>query len=233
MGWGSVLGGVAGGFLGGPAGAAIGSGLGSALDGSMEQDAANRYNSAEAVSAYHRSREARQTAYQDTMGDMKAAGLNPMLAFSRGPTNMTGMAAASYPTGAGGAVVSSAASAKQADISAQQTEANVAKISQEIVNLQTENDKARALIENLRVEYQNLVKQGYNLTEVGNNLRATWSEIQSRIGVQNADMIYKQFENELMQYSVRAATQMDGLGQSAGQLKPFLDLIRSIVVRPR
>ena len=58
-------------------------------------------------SAYNFQREMRQTAYQDTMSDMKAAGLNPILAAQLGPTSTSSVQTAQ----------SFAASGSQADIS--------------------------------------------------------------------------------------------------------------------
>jgi len=40
-----------------------------------------------ATTAYRRQKDFRSTAYQATMADMREAGLNPMLAFSKGPTS--------------------------------------------------------------------------------------------------------------------------------------------------
>ena len=50
------------------------------------QTSARGYNRAEAEAQREWTRMMRQTAYQDTMKDMKAAGLNPILAASRGAT---------------------------------------------------------------------------------------------------------------------------------------------------
>lgn len=57
----------------------------SAADAGMAAVANNRSKAA-ARKAYARFRQARQTAYQDTMGDMRLAGLNPILAYSQGAT---------------------------------------------------------------------------------------------------------------------------------------------------
>ena len=138
MGMLSTVGSVVGSYWG-PVGSAVGSAAGAALDSSMDQEAANQYNSAEAVSAYRRQREARQTAYQDTMADLHKAGLNPMLAVNNGVTQLPSAMSASYPVGAGAANVSAVASAKQAESQVQQTSVQVDKIKQEIVNLKTEN----------------------------------------------------------------------------------------------
>ncbi|WGL31191.1 DNA pilot protein [Dipodfec virus UOA04_Rod_765] len=46
----------------------------------------NKFNSEQAKLKYERDREFRQTAYQDTMKDLKEAGLNPILAYAQGPS---------------------------------------------------------------------------------------------------------------------------------------------------
>ena len=63
------------------------------------QTSARKYNSTEAALNRQWQREMRQNAYQDTVKDLKAAGLNPILAASRGATNMSGGSQASISPG--------------------------------------------------------------------------------------------------------------------------------------
>ena len=71
---------------------------------------ARQYNSLEAEKSRNWSRMMRQTGYQDTVKDLQAAGLNPILAASRGATEAPIGPSASASTGGIGAQAASAAS---------------------------------------------------------------------------------------------------------------------------
>lgn len=82
---------------------------------------ARQYNSLQAQKSRDWSRMMRQTAYQDTVKDLQAAGLNPILAASRGATQAPTGPTASASTGGIGAQAASAAaipSAKTATMQA-------------------------------------------------------------------------------------------------------------------
>lgn len=99
---------------------------------SIEEAAKNReFNSAEAAKQRAWQEQMRSTGYQTAMADLKAAGLNPMLAYSQGPAAM--------PTGANASATSmpQISNKMQAALSASATAAQIAN-----TNATTEKTKA-------------------------------------------------------------------------------------------
>lgn len=102
------------------------------------------------------------------------------------------------------------------------------KTEQELVNLQTDNERVKRVIDNLRVEYDNLIKQGYNLTEVGNQLRMTVSKMEAEIPLIRNQSFRSEMEGALAKLDKEAAEKFDNFGREAGQLKPVLDLLKHV-----
>jgi hypothetical protein len=239
-GLGGLIGGGAGWFFGGPAGAAVGAQIG----GGIDTNAQNR-NSAEQAQTFSAQQYA--TRYQTQVADMKAAGLNPMLAYSQSPgSSPTGVTyRAENPYSDTSKHVSNIASAGQADAASKQAAATVTRIGQEITNLKTDNEKGIAVIRNLGEEFQNLMKQGWNLTEVGNQLRASISLMRAQtstelfrpalVAAQEAVQVQLQKlqheQTSLTAVDVRAAESFGELGKTVGALEPFLRLLWNIFRR--
>lgn len=231
-GLGTLAGGAIGGFFGGPVGAKWGAAIGGAAGSYLDQRRAQGWQEDQAISQRDFSAAQFATRYQTTVADMKAAGLNPMLAYQQGGGSPPAGVAAAFPGTVGAANMQAYSSARQAEVAETQVEANVSKIAQEIDNLKTDNEKSRAFIDNIREEYQNLVKQGYNLTEIGNQIRATVNNLQQSSDWFAAQSSRSYILQELDKLDLEAAQGLGNVGRELGQIKPFFDILRS-VLRPR
>lgn len=231
MGWGQILGGIGGAVFGGPLGAGIGAGVG----GLVDQEASNQYNSAEAAKANAFSAQMSNTSYQRTMADMKAAGLNPMLAFSQGGSTVpVGQRASFTPVGdynaSTGAVYSQAeSSASQARtaaaaqrVQADVAEAQVNKIKEEIplISRQASNTAQQAHVLTATV---NMLEKQANLMH---SQKATQSEIQEQLRATVNKLVS---ETQLINYDVDAAKSLGNIGRESGQFKPILELILGVI----
>lgn len=218
------------------------------------QEIANSANAASAQQAQmNRDFQERlsNTAYQRQVTDMSAAGLNPMLAYLKGggasspAGNVANVVTPQYSSPISAAVTSRLTSAQASKTEAEvprtiaETE-NIRKISdridQEISNMKTDQERTKAVIDNLRVERDNLIKQGYNLTEVGNQLRASVTNLQAQSRQFNAltnstdfQAMINDYEQQLRKFDVQAAQGVGNIGREYNQVKPIIDLLRSFI----
>jgi len=218
------------------------------------QDIANSANAASAQQAQmNRDFQERlsNSAYQRQVTDMSAAGLNPMLAYMKGggasspAGNVANVVTPQYTSPLQGAVNTRLTSAQAAKTEAEvprtiaETE-NIRKLSdridQDISNMKTDQERTKAVIDNLRVERDNLIKQGYNLTEVGNQLRASVTNLQAQSRQFNAltsstdfQAMINNYEQQLRKLDVDAAQGLGNIGREYNQLKPIIDLLRSFI----
>jgi len=232
----------------------------SAYKGQQEANQTNRQIAADNTAFQERMS---NTAYQRQVKDMEAAGLNPMLAYTKGggaSTPSGSIATVSNPSASAVSAYHSSASARESQARTQteskrpaqvvaQTreteskiplnEAHVDKVAQEINNLKTENDKAKALILNIHQEGQNLLKQNWNLTEVGNHLRKSIELMGDQINnfhaiTANTNVLTEinRIEEQLKRLDLSSAQKFDNFGRDAAQMKMFLEVFKAIV-RPR
>lgn len=141
--------------------------IGGGLISALSQSSANKKNIALQREAWRRD----DTAYQRTVSDMLAAGINPMLAVSQGPSNPSSSAAKVEPTSELGRGVSSALQA----LALQQQQANIrltdAQAMKEVSLAQSAAGQAKWAEDSARLEnmikgeqWANLKRQ-YDLTE--------------------------------------------------------------------
>ena len=236
----------------GPIGGTIGGGIdqfGGALLGYSGQENANSANAAQAQLNRDFQERMSSTAYQRATADMKAAGLNPMLAYSNGGASSPGGAQAVMGN-SGAAATSSYQQYQQGSTGQSQTDLNIAsageatarttlaqrtadKTVQEISNLKTSNEQTTAIIRNLGEEYQNLVKHGWNLTDVGNQLRASvklMSDQSDQIGalmrLTDWDSKLREQQGTLAGIEAKASTNVGNAGAYGAQFKFIIDLLR-------
>ncbi|AJK28313.1 putative minor capsid protein [Eel River basin pequenovirus] len=117
---------------------AIGSGIGGLL-GFAGQSSANRTNRAIAEANIEFQREMSNSAYQRAMADMRAAGLNPILAYKQGGAG-TPQGAVTTVGNALGAGINSALAVNEAYQRTRKTTSDIDKIRSEISKLREETD---------------------------------------------------------------------------------------------
>lgn len=271
---------AAGYAMGGPTGALIGAQIGGGISANEA-----RADVAAQANAFSASQYA--SRYQTQVKDMEVAGLNPMLAYMQSPgSSPTGQQyqvsnpyeglaqsySSAYNVKRTGENIEADTSLKGAqqlaqesmsrlnDAQVSQVEKSVEKMTAEIRNLDSDNQRILALVDNLKEERQNLIKQGYNLIEQGNMLRASVDKIRVEIPLLRTEQFLKeaqkvltdaksmltiaetgktsavtsviQHEAKLKGYDVSAAEKFENFGREYKQYKGIIDLALEIF-RPR
>lgn len=241
MGIGSLI----GGFIGGPLGI-IGGGLFDEWQAGEERDDANQFNAAQAKENRDFQERMSNTAYQRAVEDMKAAGLNPMLAYSQGGASTPGGAtvapaqlkSTSAQQNAQAAAATQSLLASQAQI--EQTRAETDRIRSITLDNKLNTAMAVAQIRGLGAEsdlkeqehdYRGSGGEG-NLTrgrrERAEALRAEMEATKARDTFSD-DVRYRRAQRELLELDIPRAKSEAQFQESLGQANPWLKQILMIL----
>lgn len=204
-----------------------------------------RRNSQQAASANAANQFSAQqyaTRYQTTMKDMKAAGLNPMLAYQQGAGTAPSGQQAVYQDTISPAVSAyqserlqrsqadlNTSSAARADQDIEVMKSTVKKIDSETRNLDDVQSQLRAVVQNLVEQNYNLRKQGANLDKQNEVMDKTINKMTSEIKNINFQALANEAESKLKNFDVKAAESFGNLGRNSQQVKPVLDALMTIL----
>jgi len=168
-------------------------------------------------------REMSGSAYQRAVADMKAAGINPMLAAKQG--------GASTPMGAMPQIQDTLTPAVQSGVSAYQgtssanlaqeqeavAEKNAEKIEEEIKNIPIEGLRLKSAVYLLNEQSALAAQQGQTQTVIRQQLEATIGKLVA--------------EKDLLNLDIGAAQLLDNLGRESKQLLPIIEILKTFIRR--
>lgn len=214
--------------------------LGGILDNNA---AADRQEAAQSFSAQQYA-----TRYQTQVADMKAAGLNPMLAYTQAPGNSPG-GVVSTPGNqySGAADTFLQAKLNSAQVANVMADTENKKASADLIEAQAENQRAsaaqaRTSVGRIEAETSKILEEVKNVPVEGQRLRyaiqllaeqaakaAQEGETQVSIRKEIEAKIAKlRTETSLLKFDVDAAESMGNLGRTSREAKIVLDVIRSL-----
>lgn len=220
MGMLSVIGAGVGGYFGGPAGAALGANIG----GGMDTNAANAER-ADVNNAWSAQQYA--TRYQTQVADLKAAGLNPMLAYSQSPGSAPTAQQVQFQN-----PFANASSDYQKVASAQQAEAHVEQMKHQNEQIDATVEQIKETIKKIPLErdqikytIQKLAEEAANIAQDTENKVQARKQIISMVNKTNA-------ETSLLKNQLAVEQALDNLGRTTKEVAPgvkiLLDLFRSV-----
>jgi hypothetical protein len=163
------------------------------------------------------------SAYQRAVADMKAAGVNPMLAAKVGGASTPPGAmpqiedSLSKAVAAGQQSYSQVSSANLAKAQEEVAEQNAEKIEEEIKNIPIEGLRLKSAVYLLNEQSALAAQQGQTQTVIRQQLEATIGKLVA--------------EKDLLNLDIEAAQLLDNLGRESKQLLPIIEILKTFIRR--
>jgi hypothetical protein len=163
------------------------------------------------------------SAYQRAVSDMKAAGINPMLAAKTGGASTPQGAmpqiedSLSKAVAAGQQSYSQVSSANLAQAQEEVAEQNAEKIEEEIKNIPIEGLRLKSAVYLLNEQSALAAQQGQTQTVIRQQLEATIGKLVA--------------EKDLLNLDIEAAQLLDNLGRESKQLLPIIEILKTFIRR--
>ena len=163
------------------------------------------------------------SAYQRAVADMKAAGINPMLAAKTGGASTPPGAmpqiedSLSKAVAAGQQSYSQVSSANLAQAQEEVAEQNAEKIEEEIKNIPIEGLRLKSAVYLLNEQSALAAQQGQTQVSIRQQLEATIGKLVA--------------EKDLLNLDIEAAQLLDNLGRESKQLLPIIEILKTFIRR--